>query len=192
MPEERGIVNEMAFRLFMKWCQKGIDSSLPKEFIPKITNDAVNFIKRFRDVSIEKYKKPSVKGKNEAIAIAKNLRAYFSKNVNVSKIIFFPQFSGCGCISDCEGDIMIETTLYEIKSGDRGFRLVDLRQVLVYCALNYIKHTYLIENIVLLNPRRGVLFPIKVDSLCREITGSDMFQVFQDITEFASQSQSSK
>jgi hypothetical protein len=189
--EERGMVNELAFRLFCEWLKVGLDRSAPVESLSEITQDTVDFILRFRDSTLKKTVTASEKGTKEAIELARRLRQFFTSRPIKSELLPFPQFDGCGFIDPCEGDLFGGATLYEVKAGDRGFRLVDFRQVLVYCALNHTKKKYPIKNVVLLNPRRGVFFSENLESLCRGLGGTDSNQVMLDIIEFVSQPVSS-
>src|SRR6266404_7727905 len=86
-------------------------------------------------------------------------------------MIVSPLFPGCGFVDESEGDLLVGNTLYEIKSADRNFRLVDFRQILVYLALNTSARTYDIHNVGLINPRTGVYFEIKVDEFARSLSG---------------------
>jgi hypothetical protein len=61
---------------------------------------------------------------------------YLTQHVGRIDLVFRPQFLGCGMVSPCEGDYLLGETLYEMKYGWHGFRVVDVRQVLTYCALN--------------------------------------------------------
>lgn len=97
-----------------------------------------------------------------------------------------PHFPGCGFVDESEGDLLIGNTLYEIKSADRNFRLVDFRQVLVYLALNTSARTYDIRSVGLINPRTGDYFEIKVDEFARSISGKHSTELFSEVISFVS------
>jgi hypothetical protein len=50
--------------------------------------------------------------------------------------------------------------LYEVKSGGRRFRSLDLRQLALYLALNHFSNQYTIHRVGLYNPREGFDFDI--------------------------------
>jgi len=187
---ERGLVNEMGFRLFVEWARIGINQQLPIDSISRVKKNSIQYISRFREDLLNKKIKISKNGLEETRSLAKNLKIFVNTK-NINRIKFNPKFIGCGFLNDCEGDIVIDNTLIEVKSGDRQFRLNDIRQLLVYCALNYIKQLYSIDSITLLNPRRGTYFNINIDTLCREMSGIGCYQVFYEIVEFTSQTQTS-
>ncbi|MEZ9426390.1 hypothetical protein AB4186_23920 [Vibrio lentus] len=99
--------------------------------------------------------------------------------------IIDPEFNGCGYINDAKGDILIDNTLIEIKSGERNFSIYDIRQVLVYCALNsYSKNRKKIEKIELFNPRMGISFSEDIDNLCRDLSSLSSQELYSEIEGF--------
>jgi hypothetical protein len=130
--------------------------------------------------------------KKEAIVLMRRLNDFFAKKHSNIQLILSPIFPGCGKIDDCEGDVLVSTVLYEIKAGDRNFRLIDIKQVLTYCALNYAVQRYKIEKIGLINPRKGVFFLQPLDQLARGLAGTTPSQILSDIMDFISQSFSSR
>jgi hypothetical protein len=121
----------------------------------------------------------------EAETISASLAAYFS--TRESEILqFWPYFKGCGRIHACKGDIICDDRLIEIKAGDRHFRITDIRQIITYLSLNSISRQYRIENIALVNPRRGLSFYITVDVLIEDCSRRKPVDVFGDIIDFLS------
>ena len=87
----------------------------------------------------------------EAIELAKRLEDCFA-NLPGEAVIIQPRFRGCGVLDSCYGDLLASQCLYEVKMVDRNLRGMDLRQVLVYCALNYRSQQYIINSVSILNP----------------------------------------
>ncbi len=110
---------------------------------------------------------------------------YFQSLVDITAS---PFFSGCGYINNSFGDLYIPGKLIEVKSGARNFGVVDFRQVLIYCTLNfYSKKSVKIDNIELVNPRMGITYSSKIDDLSNNLGSLDpedlFFEIKQHITE---------
>ena len=86
-------------------------------------------------------------------------------------ITCWPEFSGCGFVDSCKGDILADVTLVEVKAGERFFRAIDVRQVLTYLALNLACGAYSVSRVAIVNLRLGVSFEMSVDDLCFETSG---------------------
>jgi hypothetical protein len=122
----------------------------------------------------------------EAQALTARMAGFFLKHELATELLFQPTFRGCGIISDSFGDVIAGRTLYEIKTGDRPFRSVDLRQTLVYAALNYAARAYTITHLAILNPRLGTCLRFEVDNLSDQLAGKSSPQLFGDIIHFIS------
>lgn len=119
-----------------------------------------------------------------AIELAKRLEKYFNKHEEGRAIIVQPRFKGCGLLDSCYGDILVSPTLYESKMVDRNLRGVDLRQLLTYCALNYRSKQYLIENIAVINARRGIVYEFELEYLSRRVSGKTAPELLRQIADF--------
>ncbi|EPN9529475.1 hypothetical protein ACT5AM_004217 [Cronobacter malonaticus] len=117
--------------------------------------------------------------------IAKNISSRYGMK---HQIEVSPQFDGCGAINNSYGDIYYPSVLVEIKSGDRNFSVYDLRQVLIYCTLNfYSKNRRNIKNFELFNPRMGITYSDSIINLCKELAFIQpeelFFEIMNSITE---------
>ena len=68
--------------------------------------------------------------------------------------------------------IYSEGTLFEVKAGDRSFRATDVRQLLVYCALNHAAGAFRIRNVGLVNPRVGTRALVGLDECALQMAGA--------------------
>jgi len=100
-----------------------------------------------------------------------------------------PGFRGCGTISECSGDILAARTLIEVKCVSRDFRIGDLRQLLVYCALDAATGERTIDRAVLLNPRRGTAVGASVEQIARAAAGTSATELLASIARLADQGQ---
>lgn len=85
--------------------------------------------------------------------------------------ILRPTFSGCGLLSQCEGDVIKGACLYEVKAGERRFRVVDLRQLLTYTALAYANGSLSFQEIGLFSPRTGLAWKKSLEEVSYSLSG---------------------
>jgi hypothetical protein len=69
---------------------------------------------------------------------------------------------------------------------DRNLRSADLRQLLIYSALNYRSHQYTIDRVAVLNVRRATVYEFQVDSLARRAARKSAPEVFHQIADLLS------
>jgi hypothetical protein len=166
----RAIINEAAFRTFC-------DLHPRKDTLDKIdlirgarTNfqAAISYVARFSNappVDISDIDPPC---EEEAAALIVRLLSYFRDHTTTT---IRPGFAGCGLLSACEGDLIEGDCLYEVKAGDRAFRILDLRQLLTYSALAYASGALSFTKIGLFNPRTGVAWKRSLEEVCHSISG---------------------
>lgn len=124
---------------------------------------------------------------NEVLVLYKAIYTRYvanSKNIQVE-----PEFSGCGFINQANGDIASDQTLIELKSGERSFSVMDLRQVLTYCTLNhFMKTPLLIDKIELFNPRMGIAYSEDIESFCQNVSALSSLELFSEVQKFITDS----
>ena len=114
------------------------------------------------------------------------MRVFFART---QSLILMPTFPGCGWLMECSGDAIAGSILYEIKAGQRGFRNIDFRQTLIYCALNFAAKNYDIASVCLVNPRLGVFVEEHLEALCMNTSGAPAVEVLAAIVEYSSETQ---
>jgi hypothetical protein len=179
--DRRAIINELSFRLFMELAKgKEISNNDKMELSVKVSH----YIQKLApDINIDQ---PISKGElSEAESLASSLASYFS-DLEIRNLQFWPLFRGCGRIHACKGDIISNDKLIEVKAGDRNFRITDIRQIITYLSLNSISKQYDIENIALVNPRKGFSFETTVEVLIDGCSRRKPVDVFGDIIDFLS------
>ncbi len=187
--DRRGAVNELGFRLFAaSLAEDASADALPASTVGQCVEDTLVFVigaqvggnragLTMDDADVE-----------EATVLGKRLFLFFHE-VNARNLAPFPVFRGCGWVDECVGDVLSDEALFEVKAGGRNFRSIDLRQVLVYCALNFASRAYDIPRICLVNPRMGVFLDEPVDRLCGELAGRPASDILSDIIQFISDTQ---
>jgi hypothetical protein len=180
------VVAETAFGLFAASLKEGKDVlTLARDMamIKAIGDSAIERILGLRGYWMAKRRQID-SPTDEAIELAKRLEDYFSAQPSEQLIVVQPQFKGCGILNSCYGDLHAAKCLYELKMVERNLRSADLRQVLIYCALNYRSQQYNIESVVVLNPRRGIEFRFAVEELAARAARKTSGELFHEITEF--------
>ncbi|MDD3236658.1 MAG: hypothetical protein PHV37_01000 [Candidatus Gastranaerophilales bacterium] len=202
-PERRSLINHCAFNI-SKCAQKNKISikdlkkniSTYTKAIDLTQNQLKLFVKRDR-TSIET---PSNIELEEIFSLSENIeKMLIIKHRNDTKI-FNPKFKGCGILDDCYGDILIKNVLYEIKSTisstqkcpNKNLRAIDLRQLLIYCALNYKSKQYTIKQVAYYNPKIGQYFLMDVQDLCLLVSGKNDIELFEEIINYVSDYDKSK
>lgn len=187
-PQRRALINNVSFNIFENLISKNIDINDFNVIEPNST-----FLKGV--IKEEKIKLSNLRyGTDLSTMVSKTdlklikwlanslLNNYISKD----GLVIRPKFRGCGLIFEAEGDILYNSTLTEIKAGDRNFGIHDLRQLYVYLALNYACKSYDIRKIELFNPRTGVLWREYIDVVSNNIAGAPTLEILNEIIDFIS------
>lgn len=117
----------------------------------------------------------------EVRSLARNLRGFvpIDDDEEIQSIIN-PAFPGCGFVAPAFGDILEGKHLTEVKTVERGFRGLDFRQALTYCALGYAAGLE-IDRLTLVNPRRAVYFRTSTTSLARDLGAASWIDLMHNL-----------
>jgi len=187
-PQRRALINNVSFSIFEKVINKKLET---KDFYNLNSNSSI-----------------LIKVINEEKGNLSNLRYGTDLSTKISEIDFIlikwlsnsllknystkggltirPKFKGCGLIFEAEGDILYNSTLTEVKAGDRNFGIHDIRQLYVYLALNYASKSFDINEIELFNPRTGVLWTEYIDVVSNNLAGTPTLEILNEIINFIS------
>jgi hypothetical protein len=182
---QRSFVNELSFRLFS--VSQARFETFSEEQLTDAIGQTTDYISRFRDSRSRHRKRPVKSEIEEALELRIRLSKFFSERIKKQRITFFPYFEGCGIVNACDGDLLVGATLFEIKAGDRNLRLIDVKQTLIYCALNYAKGDYIIDAVGFVNPRVGVFRIESLNDLALATSGTTASFLLGDIVDFISQ-----
>ncbi len=179
----RGAINEVAFRAFsvlQSGQNKQIDRAIVQSTIESNAQRVIDYINRLnsgRTLSLDSFDAACVR---EATVLTFRHLYFFPQG---SKVTLSPRFKGCGDVAECYGDAITNDCLYEIKAGDRNFRISDLRQLLIYSALAYANNDLGFSKIGLINPRTGHHWAKSLDQVCRAIAGQSMVDALQNLSD---------
>lgn len=188
--EMRAIVNEIAFLVFceLRPSKRRISESMIRTAAEAKFQEAIDYIARFSNAQPFKLSDINDGCRIEVNDLVNRLLGYFPRTATT---ILRPKFPGCGLLSACEGDLIQGDCLYEVKAGDRAFRILDLRQLLTYSALAYASDSLTFSRIGLFNPRTGVAWSKSLDEVCQSIAGlkpNDTLSTLADHFSVASES----
>lgn len=184
---QNDFIAEAAFELFVVAVRQNVTVlSLAKDrnLLTEVANNSIARLLGLREYwrSIgQRFPKTT---SEESVALATRIEDYFAKEAGPEKIFIQPRFKGCGILDSCYGDVLVGTSLYELKIVDRSLRSTDLRQLLIYAALNQRSQQYRINTVVVVNPRRGTEYKFAVEPLIQRISGHTPTELFHRITEF--------
>lgn len=183
-----GVINELGFRLFTlaneRSCSPG---SFEKLELEEQLSEAMQFISSFRQHGRGQLDRPGESGVRDSVELAERTLEFFRNAAPGQLLVTRPPFRGCGWVSECEGDVLANRVLYEVKAGDRKFRTIDIKQVLTYCALSFAAKEQTIEQVCLLNPRTGLYLSEPVEALCQGLSGRSAAEVLGEIVEYLSE-----
>lgn len=176
----RGFLNELAFETFSR--ARAAGQLFKSEAILSVAKDSIESVAEYilritgDESSVSLHLDDACK--QELLGMTRNLMLSFpdSKDFHIR-----PKFSGCGVVSACEGDLIYKDCLYEVKAGDRGFRVSDIKQLLIYSSLAFSEGELNFSKVALFNPRNGYYWERTLDRLCIELSGMRQSDVLSNI-----------
>jgi len=189
--ENIALINVLSFNLFKSIVKKEISLDVhskknffTSDYFRKSLASSLIELKRFSNKS--SFSLPLNDNElNEISVLFKQIYARYYEKIGVMEVS--PIFQGCGFINQSEGDIYFNDTLVELKSGERKFSVTNIKQVLVYCTLNYYstkEKKRFLEKIELFNPRMGLVYQSKVKDLSENLSSLSPEDLFFEIHSF--------
>lgn len=178
----RAVLNETAFRAFcaLHGKHQPIRRADVLEAVDHHLSEAIEYVSRFSSAPPLEARDVDEVCRREAGVLALRLSTFFP---GVTPTFLRPHFMGCGLISACEGDLIEGNCLYEVKAGERSFRVIDLRQLLTYSALAYASGKLTFSEIGLVNPRRGVTWRKSLEDVCNAVSGLRLSDTMSALVE---------
>jgi len=123
--------------------------------------------------------------REEALELAQNYDRFFSERRRGESIHFRPPVPGCGFLSACRADISIGGALFEVKTVSRNIASKDIRQLVVYLALQSATGESHWRTAGFFNPRRGIYHEFVVSDLVQRMSGGrSAAEVFQALVDY--------
>lgn len=102
-------------------------------------------------------------------------------------VAFAPLISGAGIVDACEADIAADHCLWEVKAVRRNVAGKDIRQLLVYLALNSVSGQNKWTHAGIFNPRLSQYYQFGIDHFVELISGGKSAgDVFHEMIEYLS------
>lgn len=172
--EHRSINNTIAFYHFRNLFND------PNFDICTSRDQAISYMSRFPRSATVSYSF-SVMDRQVVETQVSRLKKRYDGNLCIS-----PFFPGCGIIDNCHGDILQGNKLIEIKAGERNIQPADIKQLIVYSALDWLSpsNKYQFDEIEIYNPRVGYLWKNQLEDLLVSITDIPKEDVFEQIGKY--------
>lgn len=178
-PSRSALVAETAFALFDQQSgQDGIEENFFENFVEQSGAEAR---RRLALLNVDNI--VDVLNAEELDAVKelfRRLSSFFSERFR-PELIVRPNFPGCGFIDRSEADVIYDGTLFEVKTVERTFRASDIKQLIIYAALNKKAESYFIRDLGIYNPKRGTKFVMSLDDICLEIAGVSAIELLESI-----------
>ena len=123
---------------------------------------------------------------DEGLSLAKNYERFFDQKGWQEGIEFDPIIPGAGFLQTCQADISIGRALFEVKTVSRNLAGKDIRQLIVYLALQATAGNKSWTRAGFLNPRKAEYHEFDVYTVITQIAGGrSVPEVYRDLVEFA-------
>lgn len=185
--EKHDLVAELSFQLAKLSNARGMPVSSinakDDDFI-EAYRCAVSFLKKYQTDDGKIILNPEEV--SEALLLGLQYDHFFS-HIKADRVEFSPLISGAGYLGACTADLSVDDTLYEIKTVSRNIGGKDIKQLILYLALQYSTGTRKWLNAGFFNPRKAFHYKFSVDHLVyRTSGGRSTSEVFADIVDFLS------
>lgn len=180
----RAVIAEFGFSMFVEFSKASSpnDAALSREEIERLSwTQTRHRLSAFASQGMELSQNFTEIERHEVKTISESLYNFFTKERQI--ITLRPVFAGCGYVDASEGDVISDDVIYEVKTVERPFRSIDLRQVLTYAALNFSSRQFDLKKVGLLNPRSGLFCELLLDVVCEEISGKKSEEFLSTIVE---------
>ncbi len=123
----------------------------------------------------------------EARGLAEVYGVFLGQRGAAAVVEFSPVIPGAGFLGSCRADLSVDQTLFEVKTVNRNIAGKDIRQVILYLALQAASGDRRWVSAGFLNPRRATWYEFSVDHLMHRTSGGRVTsEVFQEIIDFLS------
>jgi hypothetical protein len=167
------VLAEFGFRLASLAYQSGITVRIAASdtaIVDAANSAAATRIREFRPVLSLDELRLGVQEQTEGIRLA-TVYEEFLRLRPTEVVTFSPAVRGNGILNSCFADLGVGKTLFEVKTVSRPFQSKDLRQLLVYLALESAAGEPRWEYGGFLNPRLSIFCTFSVDWLVSRLSG---------------------
>lgn len=185
---DNSVVAEFAFFLAQNAIQteREVDDIFQDERLREsIESFAVELVTRYKGGKRHSQIKLEQPDLNEGLALARNYKFFLEKRYRNQAIEFGPAIPGAGYLAACRADLSVGKVLIEIKTVDRNLASKDIKQLIVYLALQASTGRRRWTTAGFFNPRRATYHEFNIDELIERMSGGrSATEVFQDLLDF--------
>lgn len=178
------LVAELSFQIAKSAASRNAKVSNAKvggEIFTEALGASVNFLKKYHQIDAQETL--NLNEITEALDMASQYDHFFA-HISGNHIEFSPKIAGAGYLGNCEADLAVDDTLYEIKAVSRNIAGKDIKQLILYLALQYSTGSRKWINAGFFNPRKAMHYKFSVDYLIyRTSGGRSTSEVLMDITD---------
>lgn len=121
----------------------------------------------------------------EGLLIAKNYPLFFKEMSYLGKPEFGPIVQGAGFLQTCQADLSIGSGLFEVKTVTRNIASKDIKQLIVYLALQAATGKRKWTTAGFFNPRKGEYHEFAVDEVLAQISGGrSSSEIYHTLIDF--------
>jgi hypothetical protein len=125
----------------------------------------------------------------EGFEIAQNYRYFFEQVPVKGTIEFLPRIRGAGFLQNCQADLAIGPALFEVKTVNRNLASKDIRQLIIYLALQAATGERKWSWGGFFNPRKAEYRQFAVDEVLAQVSGGrSSSEVYHFLIDFVSSS----
>jgi hypothetical protein len=188
MTRDAAVISEFAFFLAQISIQeKESITNISKEnrYLEIAQKSALDVVTKYEKGSLHLSLPLLSEEKEEGIAIAHNYSRFFKERCRNQPIEFSPKIPGSGFLAECRADISVGSTLFEVKTVDRNLAGKDIRQLVVYLALQNATGIGRWEKAGFFNPRKSIYHEFHVTEIILQMAGGrPASDVFQELIDF--------
>jgi hypothetical protein len=181
------IVSEYAFFIVKIAIDKKVKVNkilLNEQLIKLAGHNAIKIISQYEGTSEYKQIQFTKEDLDEIKKLALNYENFLDERSSWKNIEINPIIPGAGFLSQCKADLSIEDTLFEVKTVNRNIASKDIKQLIVYLALQFATGERRWKKAGFFNPRKAVYHEFFVDNIIYKISGKPTIEVFQDFIDY--------
>lgn len=148
---------------------------------------ALMLIRKYEGANLYRRSALTETERTEAALLIRNYDDFLSHLLECRDLLieFNPPICGSGFLSSCVADLSISETLFEVKTVDRNIAGKDIRQLLVYLALQSATGTRRWSHAGFFNPRRAIFYKFSIDDVIPLLSGGRLAsEVFMEMIEY--------
>jgi hypothetical protein len=183
------MISEFAYHLFSASLAKGIstlDGYQDDEILDFAKSQATNLISLYEGREANTYNPLNQDELTEGYELSLRYEAFVYKTIAPRNITMPLSIRGAGFLNECNADMLLDDYLVEVKTVKRKVMAKDIRQLVIYLALNYASGNGILECSGFLNPRRSTYLKFNSTKLLKQISGGKaLVDIFSQLIDFA-------